>query len=135
MTRANARGRVYCYVTCDRITAESAEFGDAAERGWVDDVGDRAIEESRNYVKPIMAEYPPDSVLCDDPDEFGERVREAVASLGAYETSDGSTFYGVDSHADYVTGDDYTYAIHFSRSEHPLSPGAEVPFDVSAWLT
>jgi hypothetical protein len=120
-------GHVYAYVTAERITAESATHGDYSECGWVDDVGSHDIFESRNDVRPIMVAHP-------DDEDFGERVRDAIDTLGAYITDDGSTFDGIDSHPDYVSGDDYVYGIHFSRAEHRLSPGREEPFTVTEWL-
>lgn len=113
-------GVVRVYVTAERVTPESAEHGDAAERGYVSEVGSREIYESRNDVAPAFEAtaraltYGHDygNGLTMTADEMRAAAREIVESLGAYEDNGDGTSYAAEAVQDYRTGDDYFYAVH-----------------------
>lgn len=121
--------KIYAYMTGERYTPESIEHGDAEERGWVDPSWSRRVfHESRNDVRPLMDEWMPHDNLPDvlRPESLADIVADVLAELGSYEDNGDGTFYGVDSHDDYETGETYRYAIHFvlkdstgERSWHP----------------
>lgn len=111
-------GVLRIYVTCDRVTSESAENGSVAEMGWVDAVGSSTIYESRNDVEPVYevafdnGDVSKGSEYVDWEDALSA-LDDTIATLGAYESSDGSTLYGVDGHVlDYATDNVYNYAMH-----------------------
>ena len=90
--------------TADRITEESASEGMAAESGWIDPIRARDIQPNREDVAPYG---------------FGTRA-EAVdwieSVIGAVETTDGESYYGIDSQMDMITGDYWRYAAHISST-------------------
>ena len=123
--------KVYAYVTGERVTAESAEHGDAAERGWVDPTFSmREFFDNRNDARPVMDEWMPHDNLPDvlrPAEPLEEIVADALARyLGAWEDNGDGTFYGVDATEDYSTGDTLTYAVHFTlkdgSTERPWHP-------------
>jgi hypothetical protein len=125
------RAHVFAHMTGERITAESAEFGDAAERGWVDPSWSRTVfHESRNDVRPIVSEDL-------DSEDLADYVREAIEELGAYEDNGDGTFYAADSDSDYVTGDEFRYALHFTlkyRTNRSVPGMPKVPlFEERGW--
>jgi hypothetical protein len=103
-------GYLHVFMTGERVTPESAEHGDAEERGWVDPRwSTRVFHDSRNDAGSVL------SVSLDDPD-LEEQVRDALDThLGAFEDNGDGTFYGVDGEDDYETGAHYSYALHFVR--------------------
>ena len=130
----DGRGRVFAFMTGERVTPESAEHGDAEERGWISpDYSMTTFFDSRNDVAPVMSE----PVYADMTDEEREILADAVADalerLGAYADNGDGTFYGQDSRAEWswawdVPEGDYTYAIHFVvKYRDPSRPDAE-PF-------
>lgn len=122
-------GVLRIYATCEAVTPESAEIGDAAERGWVDSLDSRSMYESRNDVSPIIELHVlhllgGDTVaLCDDPNarditveeadaEARDSIRRTLDALGAYENNGDGTLYGAGEDEDYATGTSYRYALH-----------------------
>ena len=102
-----AHGHLYVFVTCDRVTDESAAEGEAEESGWIDwDWSSRTIFDSSNDVRPLVSIPLP--LTDDDREDILSRIGEVSA---AWEGDDG-TYYAADSDIDYVTGDDYRYAVH-----------------------
>lgn len=139
------------YATVDRITPESAEFGDAEERGWVNSLDSSDIYESRNDVKPIFEAYVTGvtpsgtniwsdtlyGVDLDTSDELHEEFRELVQNFGADFMSDAdSTLYAADTVVyDYTTADEYAYAIHAHVKRFTATAGyAEVSAPFRALL-
>ena len=118
----SGRGRVFAFMTGERVTPESAERGDFEESGWVDPSWSRRmLHESRNDVRPLMSEDT-------DSEDLADAVTAALAELGAYADNGDGTFYGQDSKSDFTTGDDWTYAVHFTvKYRDPGRPDAE-PF-------
>ena len=101
--------RLYIYVTGERITPESSEFGDAEERGYVDwFASPTTFHDARNYVRPLFeAPYP---LTQDDANEAHRLISEVV---GDCPEGDTGTYYARDAVVwDYATGDHYTYAVH-----------------------
>jgi hypothetical protein len=122
-----AGGVVRVYATAERITPESAEHGDAAERGWVNRIGSADIYDSRNDVSPLFeANVTPDGLLIetrdvggwDDAAEEGDAsardtLRDILAQLGAFHTDTGATLYAEDAQTlDYASDSVYLYAVH-----------------------
>lgn len=110
-------GYIFAFMTGEYVTEESAAFGDAESRGWVDTRWSRTeFFDSRNDVSPLF------SCPEDDPTlPFG--VREAIAELSApYDNGDG-TYYAQDAVVhDYTQPGHYMYAVHFIR-KGPSSEG------------
>lgn len=127
-----AHGIVYLFVTADRVTEESAQNGDAEERGWVREVGSREIYENRNYVAPTAQAEAWD--LAYGPDREDERadLRAVVESLGAYYYDGRGTYYGEDGQVDDATGDTFNYAVHVFVKHLDGGRWAESPVDVMA---
>lgn len=131
-------GKLKMYVTVDRYTPESIEHGDAEERGWARAVGEADIYENRNYVSPIVDEWFSDG----DPrgwwsnEDAPDYVRDALDSLGAYETDGNGTYYAADHMTlDYATGETFSYAIH-AHVKHQDESGqwVETPIDVRDYI-
>lgn len=100
-------GHLYVFVTCDRVTHESASEGMAEESGWIDwNWSPRAIFENRNDAGPLVSIPLP--LTDDDREDILSRIGEVSSS---WEGDDG-TYYASDSDIDYATGDDYRYAVH-----------------------
>ena len=101
-------GVIRVYATADVITSESAAHGDAAARGWVDDLDSTELEESRNYVRPVF-----ECRVESFDDDAREVLADTVARLGAHESDDGCTLYGCDGVTwDYATDAVWLYALH-----------------------
>lgn len=117
--------KVFAFMTGERVTPESAEFGDAESRGWVDPRWSmRVFYESRNDVTPVIDEWLPGSTMVDGlaetPEEFAERVRDALNYIGPVEDNGDGTFYTADSVVlDYSEAGDYRYALHFTIKDQP----------------
>lgn len=106
----DGRGRVFAFMTGERVTTESAKHGDAAEHGWVSPTYSRTtFFDSRNDVAPVMSEDT-------DSDELADAVRDALDELGVYTDNGNGTFYSADAidYFDYYSPEgSYSYAIHF----------------------
>lgn len=90
--------------TADRITEESAAEGMAAESGWIDPMRMKDIRENREDVGVYG---------------FGTKaaaVEWVESVIGAVETTDGESYYGIDSKQDIITGDYWSYAAHISST-------------------
>lgn len=113
--------RIFAYLTGERHTPESVEHGDAAERGWIDPWwSHNALFDSRNDVRPVVD-------VWEDDEELGDLVADALDLLGAWESSDGSTFYGIDPwDEDYRTGEHWQAALHFVRKSYDATVGRYV---------
>ena len=94
---------VWVRFTAERITEESAAEGMAAESGWIDPIRARDIQPNREDVAPYGFGTRKDAV------EWIESV------IGAVETSDGESYYGIDAQQDMKTGDYWRYAAHLSE--------------------
>jgi hypothetical protein len=130
-------GRIRVWVTAEIMTNESVEFGDADRRGWMSDLNSSEPAESRNYVSPIWECEISDGALIGDiltPDEFADELRTVISRLGAYETDDGSTLYGVDGVIwDYSTDETWSYALHAEVKHYESARGyVESPVDIIA---
>ena len=94
---------VWVRFTADRITEESAAEGMAAESGWIDPIRARDIRPNREDVAPYGFSSREEAV------EWVESV------IGAIETGNYVTYYGVDAQQDMETGDYWMYAAHLSE--------------------
>lgn len=81
--------------------------------GWVDPSWSiRELFESRNDVRPVGELY--DRDLGDEYATVSEWVQAVVAEhFGAFHTDGCGTFYEDGSSQDFVTGIDWSYALHF----------------------
>lgn len=87
-------------VTYDIVTPESAEHGDAAERGWVHPGGWHS--------------------MADDPSKMS--LREAIDLVGCLQDV-GGWFVETDGRVDYRTGAEETRSLHPPRNITPASYG------------
>ena len=131
-------GVIRIYATGERITPESAEHGDAAERGWTTRVGSPDLYDARNDVAPLFearihADYLiEEGYALDTYDDTADAhacaldtVRDILTQLqGGWESHDGSTFYAADAMTlDYTTADVFTYAVHASVKHYDGTRG------------
>jgi hypothetical protein len=128
-------GVLRIYATVDRITEESAAEGDAAERGWVSQVGSAQpfIYDSRNEVDPVfeariengkLSTYFLSEAITDETHaEALEEIAELINSLGAIESDDGSTIYAADPVINSITGDYFNYALHSPVKQYVIARG------------
>ena len=121
--------RIFAFVTGSRHTPESIAHGDAEEHGWIDPMwSHNALFDSRNDVRPVVDCWEHDP-------ERGDYVADALDLLGAWESSDGSTFYGIDPwDEDYRTGEHWTAALHFVRKSYDPESGRYVEEDYAPAL-
>lgn len=97
----------YFHVTYDIVTPESAEHGDAAERGFVQPGGWHHELKSETFGEPAGRIK----------DECALTLREALdlVNCGAMaDGGDGDSFYEQDGREDYRTGATETRAFHIS---------------------
>jgi hypothetical protein len=94
-------------VTYDIVTYESAEHGDAAERGfvlpgqWHVELPDRVCGEAAGAIM----------------DDCKMTLREAIDLVGCCETDAcGRSYYETDGHVDYRTGAEERRALHLPRN-------------------
>jgi hypothetical protein len=115
-------GVLRVYATGERITPESAAFGDAEERGWTDSRYGRTFYESRNDVEPI-AEYrvvvrdgvrylTVDATETGNSEDTEEYIEELLKLTQGTESNGDGTYYDQDTEENYETGDSYLHAIH-----------------------
>lgn len=90
--------------TGEKVTEESAAFGDAEERGWVD------IRWSR---KEFYMDKEDVRTFEFDTREEAEKFIES--EIGSADSYDGYTWYAADPDIDYVTGASYSYAAHVTE--------------------
>ena len=90
--------------TADRITEESGAEGMAAESGWIDPMNMKEIFPNREDVGVYGF------------GTWGEAVEWIESVIGAVETTDGESYYGIDSQMDMITGDYWRYAAHISAT-------------------
>lgn len=127
-----AHGVVSAFVTCERVTPESAESGDAAERGWVREVGSREIYESRNDVPPAVFLDVYDLAYADDRADYRAEIRAVVESLGTYWHDGRGTYYSEGEEVDWQSADIFTYAVHVHVKRFGPRGWVESPVDVMA---
>jgi hypothetical protein len=138
-----ASGRLYAYVTGERITPESASEGMAEESGWVDwTYSGTTLQESRNDVRPLISvdvtelrhgrDY--GHGLTDTPQEVRQEVLDAIrAVIGYADSSDQGTIYSADSTIwDYISGDTHTYAVHVFVKHNTARGYVESPVHIPA---
>lgn len=108
-------GKVLAYYTCTRVMWERDDEGDpygcpTEEHGWIDrSWSSRELQESRNYVRPVVDLNEGDGGLTDE-------VRDALGWLeGGYEDNGDGTFYSRDSYSPPDEPWSYSYALHFTR--------------------
>jgi hypothetical protein len=119
------------YVTGERVTDDSAEHGDAAERGWKNSLESHTYYDSRNDVAPILefwgwttspvtaSQFSEDRFTTPNAESHAECVDAVRNLLGPvehfkhhWESDNGSTLYSMNADIDYVTGDYHSSAIH-----------------------
>ena len=123
MSDAQLSGFLHVFMTGERITPESAEQGDAAERGWVDpQFSTHEFFDSRNDAGSVL------SVPLSDPDLTGQIVDALQFYLGGWEDNGDGTFYSTGDGVDYATGDSYRYALHFVRKFYDGRQYREEPY-------
>ncbi|MEV5068895.1 hypothetical protein MRBLMI12_000451 [Microbacterium sp. LMI12-1-1.1] len=120
-------GVIRVYVTGERVTHESAEHGDAAERGWSMRIGSPDLYPSRNDVSPLFEARVRQGYMIetgwtladfDGPADAtagaADTLRDILAQLeGGWHTDDGSTVYAADAVTlDYASDSVFTYAVH-----------------------
>lgn len=131
------QGMLYVFATADVVTTESAEHGDADRRGWVSDLNGSEVEESRNYVRPLVNLYWPLSdprnfdVYLDE-DDVRQEVRSLLYDLGAYDNNGDGTLYAADSATfDYSTDEAWLYALHAFVKHNGPNGWTETPVDIT----
>lgn len=98
--------------TGERITEESAAHGDAAERGWVEPSWNRKnLREKQEDVRATGF------YTLAEAEEFIESI------LGAYQPTEGGTYYAEDSEQDAETGDYWRYAAHVETETEETKNG------------
>lgn len=135
-----SNGHLYIFATADVVTSESAEFGDADRRGWVSDLNGSEVEESRNYVEPLVSmKWPLEDELAQNPDSYvdlssvTDEIQDVINGLGAYSTEDGSTLYAEDSvDHDPTTDESWHYALHAHVKHVGPNGWVETPVDITS---
>ena len=91
--------------TADVVTEESADFGDYDRSGWIDP----------KFSKSVIFDDKADVThfVFDSLESAEDFIRETI---GDYDSYDGFTWYATDSHDDYETGENYSYAAHIEEN-------------------
>lgn len=100
-------GKVYAFMTATAVKWEDPESEDYSERhGWIDREEMFELEESRNYVRPLV------SVDLDETEELTEAIRDVLGDGSLWEDNGDGSFYGISESTD-DDGWTFTYAVHF----------------------
>jgi hypothetical protein len=141
LTNLPASGRLYVYVTGEQRTAESVSEGMADAHGWIDwDYSPTTLEESRNYVRPLVSVNVADirygrdygNGLTDTPEEIREEILSAIREVIGYaDFSENGTIYPADEIIwDYSSPYTYMYAVHVFVLHNTTRGYVESPVEI-----
>lgn len=100
-------GQIFAFITATAVSLEDDENSRRERNGWIDREDMTELEESRNYVRPLI------SVDESDAETLAEEIRDVLGDGSLYEDNGDGTYYGITENVH--DGWSFTYAVHFKR--------------------